>query len=114
MDVDQLPERLRSRVIVHSMPNPFVGTPCWECYGRPNRNGYQRIYDRVFKVERVAHRVAYEYINGPIPSGFLLDHLCRLRSCIRPDHLEPVTHKVNTIRGEAVLFRSMVCEGVGG
>lgn len=47
---------------------------------------------------RRAHRVAYELLVGPIPEGLTLDHLCRVRNCVRPDHLEPVTQAENTRR----------------
>jgi hypothetical protein len=46
-----------------------------------------------------AHRVAYELFKGPIPAGMDLDHLCRVRCCCNPDHLEPVTRKENLRRG---------------
>ena len=49
---------------------------------------------------RPAYRVGYELLVGPIPKGLELDHLCRNPSCVNPDHLEPVTHKVNMSRGE--------------
>ena len=52
-----------------------------------------------------AHRFAYESLVGPIPEGMQLDHLCRNRSCIRPDHLEPVTNLENTLRGENFIAR---------
>ena len=48
-----------------------------------------------------AHRVAYEQANGPIPAGLHLDHLCRVRACINPDHLEPVTQAENNRRAGA-------------
>lgn len=48
-----------------------------------------------------AHRFAYEYINGPIPTGLQLDHLCRNRLCVNPAHLEPVTLKENIHRGRS-------------
>lgn len=48
-----------------------------------------------------AHRLAYEWANGKIPDGLTLDHLCRVRHCIRPDHLEVVTNKENILRGLA-------------
>lgn len=53
---------------------------------------------------RGVHRVAYELIKGTIPEGLELDHLCRVHACVNPDHLEAVTHAVNTKRGEAGLF----------
>ena len=60
---------------------------------------YGNIYDdgRV----RLAHVVAWEHVNGPVPDGFVLDHLCRVRACINPAHLEPVTNTVNIQRGKA-------------
>lgn len=48
-----------------------------------------------------AHRFSYEATIGPIPRGLVLDHRCRNRACVRPDHLEPVTIGENTIRGMA-------------
>jgi hypothetical protein len=48
-----------------------------------------------------AHRFAYELLVGPIPPGLQLDHTCRNTLCVNPRHLEPVTNKVNTDRGEA-------------
>lgn len=53
---------------------------------------------------RLAHVVSYELSFGPVPEGLELDHLCRNRSCVRPDHLEPVTHKTNVRRG--LLFKN--------
>lgn len=49
---------------------------------------------------RPAHRVAYELTVGPIPDGLELDHLCRNTRCVRPAHLEPVTHRENMRRGQ--------------
>lgn len=48
----------------------------------------------------MAHRLAYELLIGPIPDGLVIDHLCRVRNCVNPDHLEPVTLAENIRRGE--------------
>lgn len=47
---------------------------------------------------RLAHRWMWERVNGPIQGGMELDHLCRNRACVSPEHLEPVSHAVNTGR----------------
>jgi len=46
--------------------------------------------------------VAYELECGPIPDGLVLDHLCRVRACVRPGHLEAVTQRVNLLRGRTI------------
>ena len=47
-----------------------------------------------------AHRAAYEHWVGPIPEGLTLDHLCRVRHCVAPAHLEPVSQRENQARGD--------------
>lgn len=73
-------------------------TGCWLWLGTVNANGYGVINLTVG--ERKAHRVSYEHYVGPIPAGLQLDHLCRQRCCVNPDHLEPVTNAENVRRGE--------------
>jgi len=58
-----------------------------------------------------SHRLAYELLRSPIPNGLHLDHLCRVRNCVNPDHLEPVTQKENNRRSEAICAK-VVREGV--
>ena len=74
-------------------------TPClpWEACG--NADGYGTFWDGERTI--YAHRFAYEMVVGPIPDGLSLDHLCRVRHCVNPDHLEPVSHKENVLRGTA-------------
>lgn len=70
---------------------------CWEWQGTISVYGYGAIKQN--NVRKVAHRVAYEYLVGTIPEGLVLDHLCRNRRCVNPDHLEPVSIAENTLRG---------------
>lgn len=66
-------------------------------------NGYGRI--SVGRKTRAIHRVAYEMVKGPIPDGLVIDHLCRNRACINPDHLEVVTNEENIRRGYGLPVR---------
>lgn len=59
--------------------------------------GYARFHDANLRPVG-AHRWAYEELVGPIPKGLTLDHLCRVRHCVNPDHLEPVTQRENIAR----------------
>lgn len=69
---------------------------CWIWTGAIDA-GYGRI--KIAGRRQGAHRAAYEALVGPIPTGLVIDHLCRVPRCINPDHLEPVTHRENTLRG---------------
>ena len=73
---------------------------CWLGQGFLNSAGYGRAkwYGRNW----LLHRLVYELMEGPIPKGLTLDHLCRVRSCINPGHVEPVSAGVNTLRGETI------------
>ena len=76
---------------------------CWVWQGARLTNGYGSVRvlrDGVSKAA-LAHRLAYELVSGPIPAGMQLDHLCRVRHCINPTHLEPVTQVTNILRGES-------------
>ena len=73
-----------------------VTSSCW-LWKRPNRSiGYG--YVTVRGKHQPAHRVAYELFVGAIPEGLEIDHLCRVRRCVNPDHLEAVTHAENMRR----------------
>jgi hypothetical protein len=69
---------------------------CWIWTGPLGRGGYGRA--KFDGVTMYAHRFAYELLVGPIPEGLSLDHLCRARDCVNPEHLEPVTHRENCLR----------------
>jgi hypothetical protein len=72
-------------------------SPCWIWKLKTNATGYGYLSDR--GRDRLAHRWYYEAARGPIPKGLQLDHLCRQRLCVNPDHLEPVTAMENGRRG---------------
>jgi hypothetical protein len=81
-----------------SIPEPNSG--CWLWLGGLSGGGYGSV--SVVDVQATAHRFSYELYKGPIPEGLQLDHLCRNRSCVNPDHLEPVTSRENILRGEGL------------
>jgi hypothetical protein len=70
---------------------------CWLWAGGILPGGYGHVPDG--RGEPLAHRLSWITFRGPIPEGLHLDHLCRVRSCIRPSHLEPVTMRENILRG---------------
>jgi hypothetical protein len=74
-----------------------VGEGCWLWNGAIVSSGYGCFWSAGRAVG--AHRWSYQRIVGPIPSGLHLDHLCRVRNCVNPAHLEPVTQAENTLRG---------------
>lgn len=69
---------------------------CWPWTGGIDRNGYGYMW--AASTTQTAHRVVYGLLVGPIPPGLELDHLCNIRHCVRPDHLEPVTTAENQRR----------------
>ena len=76
--------------------NPELGN-CWIWIGNIHTKGYGQFRSRKNRV--LAHRFSYELHNGNIDPNLNIDHLCRVRSCVRPTHLEQVSTKVNTLRG---------------
>lgn len=85
---------------------------CWLWLGYCS-NGYGQV-GRGGQLHK-AHRYAYESLVGPIPLGLELDHLCRVRNCVNPAHLEPVTRRENILRGlsRAALFAARTTCSVG-
>lgn len=69
---------------------------CWLWTGAVSVQGYG-----IFMSNQMAHRYSYELFRETIPEGLVIDHLCRNKKCVNPDHLEPVTNKINILRGIA-------------
>lgn len=85
----------QERLMANIKINPETG--CWEWQGQRNGKGYGSF--SLKSQTLFAHRLAYVLLKGTIPAGMELDHVCRVRHCINPDHLEPVTHQENVQRG---------------
>lgn len=83
--------------------SPEPNTGCWLWTGSADNKGYGRLKGAANKYVK-AHRLSYERHVGPIAPGLVLDHLCRVKSCVNPAHLEPVSSGENTRRG--TLFAS--------
>ncbi len=87
------PERFRAKVAIRGADE------CWEWLASVTNGGYGRY--RLPGRHVTAHRFGYERAMGAIPEGLDLDHLCRNRRCVNPRHLEPVSERENTLRGES-------------
>lgn len=73
---------------------------CWPWTGFVNPLGYGKIRVGNHPTQQVGvHRASYELLVGPIPADLVIDHLCRNPSCVNPAHMEPVTNRVNVLRG---------------
>lgn len=86
---------------------------CWEWQLGKSADGYGQTFtwDGTSSSTVRAHRLAYETFIGPIPKELVLDHLCRNKICINPDHLEPVTVKENTRRGKVGILKTHCSKG---
>lgn len=89
-----IPYEYQSRIALDA------STGCWIWTGPLDTHGYGQA--RVDGRTAIAHRVVYAALVGEVPAGLELYHLCRVRACVNPDHLEPVTHRENVLRGEGV------------
>jgi hypothetical protein len=94
---------LTERIEAMSMPLPWSGCTVW--LGATS-NGYG--ITSIDGANRLAHRVSYELAKGPIPAGLEIDHKCKVRCCINPDHLEPVTGWENNRRSGSPSAKNLV------
>ena len=97
-----LPERIEANLL----PEPNSG--CWLWIGYLSTAGYGRI--RYHGQDITAHRLVYELTKSRVPKGLELDHLCRVRCCCNPEHLEPVTHIENSRRGETGKYQLKITQ----
>ncbi len=84
-----------------------LDTGCWEWQQVPGSHGYGKI--SIGGKQVLAHRWSYEHFISPIPDGLQIDHLCRNRRYVNPEHLEPVTPRENLIRGTRWDFNATAC-----
>jgi HNH endonuclease len=86
------------------LTEPVTESGCWIFHGTLDWQGYARI---TFQGSRKrVHRLFYEHFRGPIYSPLEPDHLCRVHCCVNPWHLELVTSRENTLRGNSVAARN--------
>lgn len=89
-DLEFLPEHILKRIFVDEL------TGCWEFNGDPSSNGYMRCWYQGHR--HMSHRLLFELATGRDIRKWELDHLCENRPCCNPNHMDPVTPKVNSIR----------------
>lgn len=95
-------QRFWSKVEKAKYRNLHVGTPCWEWTASVNKKGYGRFAIQEWQGKSGVQIPAHHYLwcndHGPVGAGMHLDHLCRNKKCVRPDHLERVTAGENALR----------------
>ncbi len=70
-------------------------SPCWVWNGPTNGGGYVLMYRRGYGGHSTAHRIFYERVHGPVPRNVDVHHDCRVRNCVNPDHLRPMSRKAH-------------------
>ena len=92
-----IPQRFWDKVV------PVTESGCWIWVGSTTPEGYGQTSFNSKLI--LAHRVAYKAANGSLTKGLTIDHLCRVRCCVNPAHLQEVTHRVNILRGTSMSAR---------
>ncbi len=77
------------------MVSVYASDGCWVWMGAVGSSGYGTM--EVLGKTALVHRVSYELHKGEIPAGMVIDHICKNKICVNPDHLRVVTHKQNTL-----------------
>jgi len=97
MNLNELPQTIQERII------PLTESGCWIWMGWVNDSGYGMIRRQKNNVKEHirVHRYVYELLNEPIPKNMTIDHLCRVRLCVNPHHMEIVSPVENVMRGES-------------
>lgn len=103
LETIQVSDEFLERFLLGFSPEPMSG--CWIWLKSLTPSGYGQVSFQGRAT--VAHRVSYQIFIGPIPEGLTLDHLCRVRCCINPSHVEPVSRGENVRRGDAGLARGL-------
>lgn len=93
---------LTNRQIVHFWRRVNISDGCWNWCGRISNSGYGQFswLSHVGRLNGYSHRISWELLRERIPDGLTIDHLCRNKHCVNPAHLEPVTGRVNNLRGD--------------
>ena len=87
---------------------------CWLWTGALAPNGYGIVQKGRRAGTTVVHKAMWQLDNGPVPDGLELDHLCRVRRCCNPAHLEPVTRQTNVDRGLQAAGKQRRTECING
>src|SRR3990167_4576388 len=108
--MEAIPAIVRAEKFIAYEPN----TGCWLWMGSCS-GGYAKISTRGGRPPASVHVLMYENAVGPVPDGLELDHKCRVRCCVNPGHLEPVTRRVNVLRcGFRKINAVYLCGDPGG